>query len=40
MTIALRRKYYNKKKKQKDRDQAKFDAQFEADRHALDFHNA
>ena len=31
---------YNKKKKQKDRDQAKFDAQFEADRHALDFHNA
>ena len=31
---------YNKKKKQQDKDQAKFDAQFEADRHALDFHNA
>ena len=31
---------YNKKKKQQDKDQAKFNAQFEADRHALDFHNA
>ncbi|MGI9555551.1 MAG: hypothetical protein ACR2M9_01705 [Cyanophyceae cyanobacterium] len=31
---------YNKKKKQQDKEQAKFDAQFEADRAALDFHNA